>query len=47
MYPNKMSHPICNYLPSYKTYDGFNAVLATGFLSLVELIIRFANGLRG
>lgn len=44
--PKKMPTPVCNFLPSYRCYEGFNASLATGFLNLVEMIIRLAKGFR-
>jgi hypothetical protein len=44
--PNRSSSPVCNFIPSYSSYDGIGGSLAGGLSNLVELVIRLFSGLR-
>ena len=44
--PHSSPSPVCNFLPSYSSYDGIGGSFAGGLSSLVEMIIRLVSGFR-
>lgn len=44
--PNSRPSPICNFIPSYSSYEGIGGSFASGLSSMAEIIIRLISGLR-
>ena len=38
--------PICNFMPSYSSYEGIGGSFATGLSNFIEMIISLLGGLR-
>ena len=43
---NKTPSPVCNFVPSYSSYDGIGGSLAGGLSNFFESIIRLLSYMR-